>query len=160
MKKTIITVVKSVAEFVIIGLIFLLSSAGIHEYFHLKVLSLLGGNGYIMLLPEYMAGDVVITIAPSNYTLFYLSGGLFTALMFSILAYFTWRRKYTEMFAALLPVIMMETFYSMFEGVFWALPIAEYMSIAYPIVIVSGLVGLAISIYIVYKNLKQKLAAT
>jgi|GEM_PF-3205722 len=155
MKKSIIA--KSVATFIIIGLIFLISSAGIHEYIHLKVLSLLGGDGYIVLLSEYTAADTVIITPPSNYTLYALSGGIFTALMFLALAYFAWSKKFTEMFAALIPVILMETFYGIFEGAFWSLPVEQYMAFAYPIVIGAGLTGLYISIYILYKDLKQKL---
>ena len=144
----------SVGEYLFIGLLMLFGISAFHESVHLKLLVLLGGDGFITT--ELYLSHTIETVPPSNGTIV-SAAGLIMALLFSILAYLAWRRNYTELYTGLLPIVFNQTFYGAYETIFWTLPDPQYMLYATPIAVISTLVGFGISVYLLYKALKAKL---
>ena len=85
------------------------------------------------------------------------SAGMIVALLFAMIAFFAWRKKYVELYTALIPTIAVQAAYGAYETIFWQLPDEQFLVYAVPIAVISAIVGLAISIYILYKALKERL---
>ena len=118
----------SVVEYFVHYLVFLLVVTGIHEYFHLVTLRMLGGDGYIKL--TWYGGACVPTVLPERgLWLFYLSGGAFTALVLFLLSWLF--ENEIEERCAVLPFLLNQSVYSILEAtLITRLPRGEYLKIA------------------------------
>jgi len=118
----------SIVEYFIHYMVFLLVVTGIHEYFHLVTLRMLGGDGYIKL--TWYGGACVPTVLPEKgLWLFYLSGGAFTALVLFLLSWLF--ENEIEERCAVLPFILNQAVYSILEAtLITRLPRGEYLKIA------------------------------
>jgi hypothetical protein len=153
MKTSYKIILSSIIQYLTIGLILLASSSGLHEILHLRLTSLLGGDGYIIL--NGLTTEFIFTTQPSNMTTV-ASAGLIVALLYTLIAYIGYRKKFAELYTAIIPAIFIQLFYGAVETMFWQLPDPEYFAITVPVVIISALAGLALSIYLLYKDLKTR----
>jgi len=114
---------------------FIMITVGVHEYFHLAVLRLLGGDGYIRL--TWWGGYVVIEVMPEHHLwLVYLSGGFLTAVIFFILG--MWFENELEERAAALPHFLSQLGYGVCEVLLLPLLGVEHF------IIISGIITSAL----------------
>jgi len=144
----------SVAQYLSIGFILLYGALAMHEMLHLKLLGVLGGDGYIV--SRGFVSETVATIMPSNGYIV-ASSGIIVSLLYSLIAYICYRRNFVELYASLLPTISLQLGYGIFETIMWQTPTSEFLVYALPVGLVSVLIGFFISIYILYKSLKTKI---
>lgn len=145
----------SLAAFLAYFVGFLWLSTGIHEWLHLEVLQLLGGNGYIM--KGWIGGYVVFTQNPSNPVLVALAGGLGVALIYSFLALWNWTNFNPEEYSALLPMIFGQLVYGVFEGLFvFSMPMAQYADWSQLVYLFGVIAGVVPAVLLMGKQLMAK----
>lgn len=142
----------SLAEFITCIIIYTYFTLPLHEWIHLSVLKMLGGNGYILSTP--FGGFTVITESPKFFEfLVPFSGGIFVGLIYTVL--FLWN-KYSddiEEMMALLPNITSQFTYGIFEGLFIYMPFEWFVNTGQYVVMVSYIVGLVASSCIIVVRL-------
>jgi len=106
----------SIAEYVTCFIIFYFVRLPVHEWLHLDVARLFGGDGYI--IKTIWGALTVFTKMPRHPTVVAFAGGLGLGAIFLILAYWDWHDWDFEEFAALLPHAFSEVSYGTFEGLF------------------------------------------
>jgi len=125
-------------------LMFTLLSVGMHEFYHLAVLKLLGGEGYIRL--TLWGGYVTPELAPAwGMWIVLLSGGSLTALTLAILG--LWFEDEVEERAAVLPHITTQLGYGVCEALLWPrLPRRHFIIlmniIAFSCFLLGGIIGI------------------
>ena len=92
------------------------ASLGLHEWFHLTLLQIFGGQGHIIM--TFYGAAVVIDQPSTHMSLMTFAGGWGVALFFSVLAFFDWWHRDVPEWAALLPTIAGQATYGTFEGIF------------------------------------------
>jgi len=132
-------------KYIIHLFMFMLITAGMHEFFHLTLLKLLGGEGYIGLsfwgayiIPERMP--------PRGAWIALLGGGFLTALTLTILG--LWFENEPEEKAAVLPHILTQITYGICEALIWPiLPISKFILITniitFTLFILGSIIGIA-----------------
>jgi hypothetical protein len=123
----------SIAEYATCFLLYYWLTVGIHEYLHLSVLRLLGGEGHIILTAYggAMVFDQMST-NPYGFLLTSLSGGIGVAAIYALLAVWNWKDGDIEEWAALLPIAAMQLGYGIYEGVFLSiLPFQTFLNYAW-----------------------------
>ena len=150
----------SIAEFVTCFIIYFGLTVAIHEFMHLGVLRLLGGDGHI-ILTGYGA-LMVIDIQSSNpYSSFLvgLAGGIGVALIYGLLALWNWNDAEFEEWAALIPISSMQLGYGIYEAVFLGiLPFDTFLAYAW----IPAAIGFAIvafpALWILFKQIEARFA--
>jgi len=148
----------SIAEYVTCFIIYLFVRLPVHEWIHLTVLRLFGGDGYIV--PTFWGAQTVFTRMPTHVTIVAFAGGLGLGAIFFALAYWDWHDEDIEECAALLPHALSESFYGVFEGLFipiigfWGakLTMEQFLQYASIIGVAGWLIGLLIGWYIWLKT--------
>ena len=136
----------SIIEFIFIGVILLYVTSAFHEYVHLKVLHLLGGDGYIVYPLE-----TIITFPSSNDMLMAFSGGLVTAGVLIVFFVLALKHDYIELASALLTHFFVQVGYGIYEGFYWQVPNPEYMIWGRLVALVSLTIGLIVSLFMLYE---------
>jgi len=106
----------SIAEYVIYFTIFYFVRLPVHEWCHLSVLRMFGGDGYIRA--TLWGAETVFTRMPSHPTAVAFAGGLGLGTIFLFLIWTDWIDGDWEEVAALLPNCLSELSYGAFEGLF------------------------------------------
>ena len=149
----------SMVEFAIFFMIFYLVTTGIHEWFHLTTLKMLGGEGYIIKDVWGVTGTVFIK-EPSNPFLVCLAGGIGTGLLYLAIIILNWYDKIHRDFeevAALVPFCICQLVYGIFEGFFIGrISIPEFYTISGIIGPTTMTIGLIIGMIIMVKGLMDK----
>ena len=109
----------SIAEFVTCFVVYFGLTVPIHEFLHLNVLRMLGGEGHI-ILTGYGALMKVDTYSSNPYSSLFigLAGGIGVALIYGLLALWNWNDAEFEEWAALIPIAAMQLGYGIYEAVF------------------------------------------
>ena len=138
-------------EFLVHYLVYAFITVGLHEYFHLQTLRLLGGDGYIRL--TWMGGYCVAEVLPKHgIWLWYLSGGLFTALVLFLLSWFM--ENEIEEKAAVLPFIFEQIGYGFYEMLFITrLSSSDYIRYAMILNPILHFTGFAIGLYLLLRKM-------
>lgn len=145
-----------VAEYIVDFLIFWLVALAVHEFIHLNVLRMYGGEGYTAF--TITGGAVVFTKPPSNYFMFALSGGLGIVAIYGLLAFWNWKDRDMEEFASILPFIGSQLAYGIFEGLFvFTMPRRLFNEYGGYISTAGFVFGLAISLWIMANLLVDNL---
>jgi len=148
----------SMAEYVTCVIIFYFVRLPVHEWFHLEVARLFGGDGYI--IKTFWGAATIFTKMPTHVTIVALAGGLGLGTLFLILAYWDWHDWDIEEFSALLPHALSEVSYGTFEGLFLPvlgffgtkLTMEQFLQYASIIGVAGWIVGLLIGWYILLKT--------
>ena len=144
----------SMAEYVVCFAIFFILIIPIHEFCHLYILRLFGGNGYIKL--SWFGASTVFTKNPSHPGLVALSGGLGVAGFYALLAYWDWIDKDIEEFASLLPFISSQLSYGIFESIYvYTMPVWEFVKWSDIVLVAGFIIGLLPSLYFLIKRLAE-----
>jgi len=104
----------SIAEYVTYFVIFYYVRLPIHEWCHLSILRMLGGDGYIRA--TLWGAETVFTRMPTHPTIVAFSGGLGLGTIFLFLMWTDWIDGDYEEVSALLPNCLSEYSYGVFEG--------------------------------------------
>jgi len=148
----------SIAEYVTCFMVFYLVRLGVHEFFHLEVAILFGGDGYI--IKTFWGASTVLTKMPTHPTVVAFAGGLGLGTIFFILAYWDWCDWDFEECSALLPHAFSETAYGIFEGLFlpvmgfWGtkLTIEQFIQYGSIISLTGWIIGLLLGLYLWLKT--------
>jgi len=104
----------SITEYVVYFMLFYYVRIPIHEWIHLDVTRIFGGNGYIE--KTFWGAQMVFTKMPTHPTVAAFAGGVGLGLIFLFLIYLDWIDWDVEEIAALLPHCLSEFSYGVFEG--------------------------------------------
>jgi len=108
--------IQSIAEYVIYFILFYYVRMPVHEWIHLEVLRMFGGDGYIRA--TFWGAETVFTKMPSHPTCVAFAGGLGLGTIFLFLIWTDWIDGDWEEVSALLPNCLSEFSYGVFEGLF------------------------------------------
>jgi len=138
--------IASIIEFILIVVALLYITSAFHEYVHLKVLQILGGDGYIISPME-----TIITASSSNDTLMAFSGGLVTAGVLIVFFVLALKHDYIELASALFTHFSVQVGYGIYEGFYWKVPNPEYMIAGRLVALASLAIGLIVSLFMLYE---------
>lgn len=140
----------SIAEYVLYFALYMYFVIPIHEWIHLQLLKLFGGDGYIAM--TWYGGGVVFTKQPTHPTIVALSGGIGIAILYGIIAYWNYISMDWEELASLLPNIGSQLFYGIFEGTYiYVMPFQEFLKWGTLIQMIGWSIGLIASFYILIR---------
>ena len=153
----------SIAEYVCCFLVYWLLRLPFHEFAHLRVARMFGGDGYIEF--TLWGAATFFTKTPEHPTIVAFAGGLGTAGFFAVLLAFKYDDRDWEEIAAILPNLCGELFYGIFEGLllpsigFFAHKISFSAFLQWGMIIglIGWTVGLVLGWYLWLKNLLQRL---
>lgn len=147
------SMVWSITGFMSYLLIYWWLTTTIHEWVHLTVLQLLGGNGYI--LKGISASYVVFTTSPSNSFLVALSGGIGVVILYGVLALLNYKNFNPEGYAAMFPLIVSQLFYAIYEAIYiFIIPTSQFISTGQLVSLLGFLVGLIPALIVMYLQIE------
>jgi hypothetical protein len=146
----------SVAEYITCYFIFTIITMPLHEWIHLSVARMLGGDGYIIATP--FGALTVLTKTPQHFYLVALSGGILTALLFLLLFFWDVYDDDFEEYCSLIPLITSQLGYSIFEGIFVAsMSIDSFVAWGTAVLLTCWAIGAVVSIAIYASKVKERI---
>lgn len=144
---------ESLLKYFVHFFVFMMMATGIHEWFHLGVLRILGGDGHIKM--TWFGGVCIVDAMPRCCMwLFYLSGGAFTALVFFLLSWF--HETEIEERCAVLPYIINQCVYAIYECVFITrLPFGTYIKYGMLLGAMTFSIGIIIGFWILLEHILE-----
>jgi len=144
----------SIAEYAACYIIFTIMTVPMHEWVHLVVARMLGGDGYIVATP--FGALTVLTKIPEHFYLVAFSGGIFTAIVYLILFIWDVHDNDVEEYCSIIPLITSQLGYGVFEGMFVAsMPMDAFISWGTVVLIVCWGIGMLASLCTLIYHLRQ-----
>ena len=136
----------NVLKFMISATVCGVLSLYIHEVFHLCILKVLGGNGFIKFTG--FIGRCTITKMPSNLFLVALAGGVGCGLTYLLFAWLSYRKRLWESYAAFTSVALSQLFYGVYEATcITRIPMDQYRLWLWVVMIAGFFVGFYLSFF-------------